>query len=49
MGGFYKPGLEVGCITSCLYSIGQESVMWEAEKCSLPGSKGEYENGFGEQ
>ena len=23
--------------------------MWEAGKCSLPGSKGEYENGFGEQ
>ena len=49
MGGFYKPGPKVGCISSCLHSIGQESVTWEAGKCSLPGSQGGYGNGFGEQ
>ena len=36
-------------ITACLHSIGQESVTWEAGKCSLTGSQGRNGNGFGEQ
>lgn len=44
MRGFYRQGLEVRYITSCQHSIGQESVTWEAGKCSLPGSEGGNRN-----
>lgn len=39
MGELYRPGLEVGYITSCLHSIGQKPVTWEAGKCSPHGSQ----------
>lgn len=44
VGGLYRLGLEMGYMTYCLCSIGQE-----AGKCSLLGSQGGNGNGFGEQ